>query len=210
MNEELYFKDAFTEVDGSINLEVNNLKANCITSNNNNFNLDSEGNLIVNSITTKQSNDSNIDFDMIYPIGSIYFSVNGVNPETLFGGVWERFAKGRTLVGVDEAQYEFNVVKKEGGSKDIQQHNHSIPSLSGYTNESGGHNHTYGTKKSGSKAANGTYHGTAFNANDYNTSNDGNHSHTFTTNPNNTNTAGTGNSGNLQPYLTCYIWTRIS
>ena len=65
MNEELYFKDAFTEVDGSINLEVNNLKANCITSNNNKFSLDSEGNLIVNSITTSTSNDSNIDFDMI-------------------------------------------------------------------------------------------------------------------------------------------------
>ena len=44
MNEELYFKDAFTEVDGSINLEVNNLKANCITSNNNSFSLDSQGN----------------------------------------------------------------------------------------------------------------------------------------------------------------------
>ena len=97
MTEELYFKDAFTEVDGSINLEVNNLKANCITSNNNNFNLDSEGNLIVNSITTKQTSGSNIDFDMIYPVGSIYFSVNDVNPGTLFGGVWEQI-KDRFLL----------------------------------------------------------------------------------------------------------------
>lgn len=28
--------------------------------------------------------------DMIYPIGSIYMSVNNVNPSTLFGGMWEQ------------------------------------------------------------------------------------------------------------------------
>ena len=116
MNEELYFKDAFTEVDGNINLDINNLNANCITSKNNKFSLDSEGNLLVNSITTSTQN-NNIDFDQIYPVGSIYFSVNNVNPGTLFGGVWERFANGRVLVGVDENQTEFSAVKKTGGSK---------------------------------------------------------------------------------------------
>jgi len=37
------------------NLEINNLNINCLTSKNNNFSLDSDGNLIVNSITTKES-----------------------------------------------------------------------------------------------------------------------------------------------------------
>lgn len=28
--------------------------------------------------------------DIVYPVGSIYMSVNSISPETLFGGVWER------------------------------------------------------------------------------------------------------------------------
>lgn len=36
--------------------------------------------------------------DMIYPIGSIYASVNATSPETLFGGTWEQI-KGRFLLG---------------------------------------------------------------------------------------------------------------
>jgi len=38
--------------------------------------------------------------DMIYPIGSIYMSVNNVNPTQLFGGTWTRYAEGRVLMGV--------------------------------------------------------------------------------------------------------------
>lgn len=195
MNEELYFKDAFTEVDGNINLDINNLNVNCITSKNNKFSLDSEGNLVVNSITSNISNDSNIDFNLIYPIGSIYFSTNNINPSTLFGGTWERFANGRVLVGVDESQVEFNTVRKEGGSKYSEKHHHDIrfssPNNAGITISNTGtgesvlnisnwnwENNTKNAKKSGSNLF--------------------------------TNEEGSGNCGNLQPYITCYIWTKIS
>ncbi len=55
--------------------------------------------------------------DMIYPVGSIYISVNNVSPQVFFGGKWEVFASGRTLVGVDTSQTEFNSVSKTGGAK---------------------------------------------------------------------------------------------
>lgn len=59
----------------------------------------------------------------MYPVGSIYMSVNSTNPETLFGGTWERFAKGRVLVGVDEGDVDFEEVNKTGGFK-TNTHNH--------------------------------------------------------------------------------------
>lgn len=43
--------------------------------------------------------------DIVYPIGSVYISVNTTNPSTLFGGGWTRIT-GRFLLGADDSTYK--------------------------------------------------------------------------------------------------------
>ena len=53
-----------------------------------------------------------------YPVGSIYTSISSTNPATLLGvGTWVAFGAGRTLVGFDSTQTEFDTVEEVGGSK---------------------------------------------------------------------------------------------
>lgn len=59
--------------------------------------------------------------DILFPVNSIYLSVSSTNPTNYFGGTWVQIAQGRTLVGVDTSDSDFNVVEKTGGEK---AHNH--------------------------------------------------------------------------------------
>lgn len=66
--------------------------------------------------------------DLIYPVGSIYMSVNATNPKDLFGGTWEQI-KGKFLLGMSssypagstggEAQHTLT-------TSEIPLHNHNI------------------------------------------------------------------------------------
>lgn len=38
-------------------------------------------------------------FKLIYPVGSIYISINDTNPGTLFGGTWSRISDGFLFCG---------------------------------------------------------------------------------------------------------------
>lgn len=138
------------------------------------------------SIQLKNNDNEKMYPHPYYPIGSIYLSVNTTNPSKWFGGTWEQIAKGRTLVGVDTSQTEFNTVKKIGGSKYLAKHSHyGIFGANGVERMGG-----WGT---------GTKHTGILNEM---TDNAWEQLHTGET--------GTGDSGNLQPYFTCYIWCRIA
>ena len=61
--------------------------------------------------------------DIIYPIGSIYLSVNSTSPATLFGGTWERIYN-RFLIGGGN-DYECG---SAGGNKTITLQQSNLPS----------------------------------------------------------------------------------
>ena len=123
----------------------------------------------------------------MYPIGSIYMSVNNTNPHGLFGGIWVLWGAGRVPVGVDTSQADFNTVEKTGGEKmhiltieEIAPHYHSADGWvdSGAGAYFFGSNNNTGTKYEGSLFTKSTGGGLAHN--------------------------------NLQPYITCYMWKRTS
>lgn len=59
--------------------------------------------------------------DLIYPVGSIYMSVNTVSPATLFGGTWEQI-NGKFLL----AQDDNHTANSTGGAETINlQHLHT-------------------------------------------------------------------------------------
>lgn len=127
--------------------------------------------------------------NLIYPIGSIYMSVNSTNPSAIFGGEWQKIAKGRTLVGVDEAQTEFNTVRKIGGDKS---HRHLSPIR--WSNQN--------PNVMGVTNGQGTVTGlsdTIFGPNSVTSRTD-------------TNLIGyyTNYGSNLSPFFTCYMWERIA
>lgn len=94
MNEYDYITGAFTQTEENVNLEVDNLNVGCITSKNNSFSIDSEGNITAKSINTEQNIESLETIrDFIYPVGSVYVTNSNVDPSTLVGGTWTYIAK---------------------------------------------------------------------------------------------------------------------
>lgn len=201
-----YYKDVFTKTTDGINLEANNVNINCLTSINNKFHLDQEGNLTVKSITVEDGIGGNINYNeilnLVYPVGAIYMSVMNINPSTLFGGTWEAWATGRTVVGVDETQTEFNAIEKMGGEKTHQLIQDELPNYKMNLLSGAGANYivkAYApeqTPVSGNARYYIKYPGVTGSNNGYDI----------------TVSSGGKNQphNNLQPYITCYMWKRIS
>lgn len=87
-------------------------------------------------------------FDAIYPVGSIYISSNSTNPGTLFGGTWEAYAQGRTLIGNGTSDQAFNAGATGGSST------HTLT-----TNEMPSHTHTQNSHNHSQNSHTHTFHG---------------------------------------------------
>lgn len=62
--------------------------------------------------------------DLIYPVGSIYMSVNNVSPQDFFGGTWQRISQGCYLVGIQESNQWFDTVGSTGSNGNSGNWNH--------------------------------------------------------------------------------------
>lgn len=70
----------------------------------------------------------------MYPVGSIYMSVNSTNPSTLFGGTWQRI-QGRFLFAADSKHAAGSTGGEETHKLTVEEmpsHSHTIEGYSFY------------------------------------------------------------------------------
>ena len=136
-------------------------------------------------------------FNSVYPVGTIYMTVTEVNPHELFGGTWIPWGSGRVPIGVNTANPDFNSIERLGGSAS---HTHTLDSAAAMIGSD-----LCQTNTLAFAARNvGDLFGTTYTLTAPNKEKAAQRSH---------NTALTGttdSSGNLPPYITCYMWKRVA
>ena len=134
-------------------------------------------------------------YESMYPIGSQYVNfTDSTNPATLLGfGTWQAVA-GRVVVGYDGTQTEFNAAEKTGGEKTHTLTEAQLPVMNKQLRRD-----ITGVPAGvgGSSTTGNSLVGNFGNTNVYN------------------NSLGISIGGgqahnNLQPYITAYVWKRIS
>lgn len=146
--------------------------------------------------------------DKTHPVGSLYWSSDPTNPGSIFGGTWTQIKDKFILAAGDT--YKNGAT---GGSADavVVSHTHSIPKLSGSTNNTGDHTHSF-SYHIATFGEVPTTHG-AMTVERYETerkvSTAGAHTHSVTTNASTTGSQGVSGAGkNMPPYETYYCWKR--
>ena len=126
----------------------------------------------------------------VYPVGSIYMSVNSTNPGNLFGGTWEQWGSGRVPVGVGTST-DSNGTKKTFSSAESRngEYTHKLT-----VEEMPKHSHQFSLITEAGPPGSGWNWSRTGKGTDYTTTE-----------------AGSSNShNNLQPYITCYMWKRTA
>lgn len=126
-----------------------------------------------------------------WPVGSVYVSVTSTNPASTIGiGTWVLFGSGRTLVGHDASQSEFDTIEKIGGAKthtltNTEMPNHNHQSIVTYDGVGGNFPATGGAAMKNNTGDNPVIQLT-------------------------TSAGGGGAHNNLQPYVVVYFWKRTA
>lgn len=138
----------------------------------------------------------------VYPIGSIYITVNNVNPGNLFGGTWQSFGEGRTLIGAGtgtdaNSTSQTFTVNDTGG-----EYTHKLT-----TSEMPSHDHNLNAWAIAWKtsSSNDTY----INAEMFGGSWSGKN-RPYVSKNKTSSTGGNGSHNIVQPYIVTYMWRRIS
>ena len=158
------------------------------------------------SVQGKTLVDAGMLIDMIYPVGSIYMSVNNVSPGSFLGGTWERL-EDKFLLGASDTY----PAGTEGGKAKVTLTTDQMPSHTHTISSSGDHTHTGyyrddisstdGTKQVLCTSTNSNVAGdTTGNA----TTSSGAHTHTPAS------TGGGEAHENMPPYLAVYMWQRTA
>ena len=194
-----------------VNIDLSNLASPVFVTvetqdNSNSVDINSNSGILkkcIENVRTNASSISNVtetsqDSDLIKqlklamnPVGTIITTTNSANPSTYIGGTWERFANGRVLVGVDEADTDFSNAEKTGGEKKHQLTVEEMPShshpISRYNPSGTGFDATQRKLAAAPVNASGVAGG-------------------VDTNPVGGNIA----HNNLQPFVTVYFWKRTA
>ena len=138
--------------------------------------------------------------NLIYPVGSVYISVSSTSPASLFGGTWAAFGAGCALVGINSSDSDFNSVEKTGGAKthtlgitEMPSHRHSEYACGASEQGVAPVGYFVSGTRQGSESgfrptSDASYGGIIY-----------------------TGYSGGGSAhNNLQPYITVYMWKRVS
>ena len=146
--------------------------------------------------------------DSIYPVGSIYMSVNSTSPATLFGGTWTQL-KDRFLLGAGDT-YSNGAT---GGAATVTLTTSQMPSHTHtFTGTAASHTHTLKNKKTtwgSSGSSNVVIDSTSSSYTALSNVTNVN-STSITPKGTNASTGGGGSHNNMPPYLVVYMWKRTA
>lgn len=156
---------------------------------------------LLDGITEKLS--KALTLNSVYPIGSIYMSVNSADPGSLIGGTWERI-KDRFLLSAGDTYAAGNT----GGSADsvVVSHTHEQKAHShGFSNGDKVWTTASGATEPGNQISGTAKYYAATSKKDYTWI-----SKTDSATPGINSTGESGVGKNMPPYLAVYVWKRIS